>query len=185
MSNETFTIQTLIKFLQAAPSDDAKAFYCHSDRDNSIFIKTDKLPTVGDIIAKWEWPPQAKIINMSYMVGNGVDCEFSANWHSPWTVGKLKDIVSTESQNYPYVYVGSGGNRWKQCRPRMNEWLSHTGDKCPVPEGFVGQVMLRNGNVVNTVHISERNRWTENGSGGDIVQFMITGTAEGYQLKGD
>jgi len=176
MSNEKFTIKTLIEFLQAAPYENEVAQFLEGGQWHNV----SSLPTAGSTVSDWRWPPQPKIIDMSYMINNGVDCEFSVNGGESWTVGKLKDIVSTESENYPYVFISYGANRWKQCRPRMNEWLAHTGDKCPVPEGFVGKIRLANGAECAIQDLTEAFWGHTRATARDIVQFMITGTAEGY-----
>jgi len=151
---ETFTIPTMIKFLQAAPSESAVPQRRPLDHllNKSAWVFTDGWPAVGDLVADWRWPPQPKIIDMSYMIGNNVDCEFSDSGKK-WDVGKLLAICNNTPR-----FESSCGYVFKYCRPRHNEWLAHTGDKCPVPEVVAGQVMLRHGTVAAMDTMSPRNR---------------------------
>lgn len=172
MSTERFTIPTLIAFLQAAPSDDAVPQWLRTND----WVGDDQGPNIGDDISAWRWPPQTKIIDMSYMINNGVDCEFSDD-SKQWFIGKLFDI---RTDNGEYAYRKDHPNAgYRHCRPRHNEWLTHTGDKCPVPEGFTGKIRLANRTECEVHDLTEA-FWKHPVATVSIISFMITGTAEGY-----
>jgi len=124
--------------------------------------------------------PLTFIICFTIRLNNGVDCEFSDNGEE-WFIYKLEGNIGDTRP-----FIDCLQRDWRHCRPRYDEWLAHMGDKCPVPEGFIGWVRLAIG-VETYCHNMTNTDWGNNLLTPDyrIVAFMITGIVEGYQLKGE
>jgi len=111
---------------------------------------------------------------MSYMINNGVDCEFS-DIGQVWFLGKLDHL--NEDLSRSVYYCDRTESYWAKCRPRMNEGLARVRVlKCPVPEGFTGKVWLGSGAIEEYHDLTQAN-WSL------AVAFMVTGVAEGWELK--
>lgn len=123
----------------------------------------DYLPTFKSPIDVWRKKPEIDSVDMSVLVGSGVDCIFS-DYVEPH-MSLLVDIREVDGE---IRYVSPTGACWSECRPRTNYWFS------------VKQ--LGGGNVAS--FLAERLRCAGFWVAYDNYQFpkaiMITGLQEGY-----
>lgn len=137
------------------------------DRPNST-------PSI-EVIDCWRIRPELKPVDLSVLIKSGIDCEFwGTNYHTP-LIGKLTDI---DNLNTRYCKDNSDKGYWDRCQPRLNHWHNWQGDDCPLPDGFMVQVIYRDGDR-DTLE-SSRLHWTHYSSVEDIIAFKVLRLTEGY-----
>jgi len=174
-SIEEITMATpneLAKFYASAPSEDAICMYNYTTVGNKKSLSGPDLRTTD--IPHYSWKPQAKakVIDMSYLVGSDVLCEFGDN-EEVFFIDLLSKIDDSG-------YIRRNGQvGWKHCRPVFNLWQVHTGDTQPVPDGLMVEVVLRNKGRIKARE-SEVIKWATVGIGDDIIHYRVVGMAEGW-----
>jgi hypothetical protein len=129
----------------------------------------------------WRIKPAKKVIDMSVLIDSQIDCEFSDEFSTYITIGKLLNI-STDL-NYPYETGNSADEVYGECIPRMNHKHAWQGGDCPLPEGFMVKVWFRSGrDDVRTIASGNGLNWTHNDLSSDIIAFEVLGLADGYVM---
>lgn len=137
-----------------------------------------------EIILKFkEIKPAKKVIDLSCIVGSGIDCEFRHDGES-WAFGQL--IRIERDRKFRNGYLNKYGAIWGKCRirqsPHVHFWGG--GDKCPLPEGLEFKIYFRDGGN-RTVENELLLRWRHTGAVEDIIGFEILGTAPGWRYEWD
>lgn len=115
-----------------------------------------------------------KAVDLSVLIESGIDCEFCDELDTERFVHKL---VDTEG----HQYKAGMGVSWDCCYPRMNHWHSWQGGKCPLPEGFEVEILLRHGVRCNhTMYDTKKLRWDHLSGQFDIIAFQVVGLSDGY-----
>lgn len=118
--------------------------------------------------------PAKKVIDLSCIVGSGIDCEFSDDGNT-WVIDQLNyetDDCYKDNDNISWVFC-----RIRQS-PHVHFWKG--GDKCPLPEGLtVSLRVLAATGVINKYTLEDYNdfEWRK------IVGFEILGPAEGWRYE--
>lgn len=123
--------------------------------------------------------PTPKPVDLSVCIESGIDMECSVTGNeNAWWVEQGGTLKISDAGCY---WADSIEDWVGYCRPRMNRWHSWQGGDCPVPEGFIGDILLRNG-------VQSKNKklccwkWVHSGNYSDIIAFRVTGLADGYCL---
>ncbi len=66
--------------------------------------------------------PKLKAVDMSVLVGSGVDCGFSDELHKNALV-RVGLFSGSNREDFPFR--DNSGVDWKYCKPRMNYWFSY------------------------------------------------------------
>lgn len=123
--------------------------------------------------------PPVKKINHEMLVESQVLCEFTDNckfdnWFRGY--GFCREIYDETDFNYGCT----NGDDYRYMRVAFDIPQVHTGNKCPVPEGYM--VSVRNANGVWHVSIPAVGlHWGECGNM-TITAYKVTGIAEGWEL---
>ena len=122
--------------------------------------------------------PKKKIIDLSMMVGSGIDMEFSNGQFLTPKIQKLKHILER-------TYVTAFGNEFDNCRIRQahwHNWHSWGGSLCPLPRGL--EVKLRfitdTGGISHSILDNYRDINWDN-----VIAFRVLGPAENAQYEWD
>lgn len=118
-------------------------------------------------------PPVKKVIDLSCLV-NGVDCEF---WNSSQRHFGNLDEVSYDCGELQFIGCGES---WDFCQPRMNHWHNWQGGECPVPEGYVVEVLFRGGHFSAEDPCATDWNWKHDSYSSDIIAFRVLRVAENY-----
>ena len=141
-------------------------------------------PTPGSFnLDSWRIKPELKAIDLTPLIGSGLDCEF---WQNSWDDRCTGNLGSIEIQKYPYELAPI---RWfKNCQPRMstpaNPYINYWrgGQECPVPEGFEVRLHLRDGsNHLDKVDASEW-RWSRIECPSDIIGIEFLAVKDTHTL---
>ena len=115
---------------------------------------------------KWKDVPVGVMTNKGELVcGNGYQCETLIRGESVedeseicWTPPKDLRLAPHDQQ----------------------PWLNWRGGECPVPDGMMVEVTLRDGRP--HTESAKRCDWVHRGNNSDIIEYRITGIAEGWKL---
>tara|TARA_R110001606_G_scaffold309647_1_gene456624 strand:- start:216 stop:767 length:552 start_codon:yes stop_codon:yes gene_type:complete len=176
MSN-TFTAQELSDFYQKVADGGEVEFRVNCT--NKHWFSSSGSPCLSSARQDWRIKPTKKVIDLSVLIESGVDCEFSDDFSSHLTIGTLLRI--TDCPSYPYETDNSKDEVHGECRPRMNHKHAWQGGECPLPEGFMVKVFLRDG-CVNSNKVTNFSQWSHTKSGNDIIAFEVLGLADGYVM---
>ena len=132
---------------------------------------------------RYERKPTKKPVDLSVLIDSGIDCEFLNEHGTKVSIGKLVAF-----QDKPKQYMGDTGSitpiSAEHCRPRMNHIHAWQGGDCPLPEGFIVKLYLRDGQVEKAGDCfltSWTHDWPHKGCGmSDIIAFEVVGLADGY-----
>ena len=125
---------------------------------------------------RWRIKPANNIIDMAHLIKSGIDCEFTSKVDgSAGDIGQLVTIV--DGLFYPTWLAPH-----IKCRPRMNHTHHHKGGICPVPEGFRGNIYLRNDSISSKIYIADftHYRWDHKYQRDDAIACEILGLADGW-----
>jgi hypothetical protein len=147
MSN-TFTAQELVDFYQQV-ADGGEAEYRNCL--NKQWLGSSGGPNQCSIRQNWRIKPAKKVIDLSVLIGSGIDCEFRDDIDKHITIGPLLEITD---DRYPYT-TGNHFDIHAQCQPRMKHKHPWLHNKCPI-EGFVVRAWDVKENFL-TVHTSSNN----------------------------
>ena len=117
--------------------------------------------------------PKLKKIDHSMLVGTDVLCQFKdeddcwLDWYC-----RLSTIKTQNSR----FYIGEDGACYDEIRVAFDIPQVHTGDKCPVPEGYEGKVKFKKGDEWTEVYDLTVIDWS------NVISWMATGIAEGWEL---
>ena len=95
------------------------------------------------------------VIDLSVLIGSGIDCEFKDDIDKHITIGPLLEIKDDDWDMYPYTAGNSADKYYAQCQPRMKHKHPWLHNKCPI-EGFVVRAWDVKENFL-TVHTSSNN----------------------------
>lgn len=126
-------------------------------------------------------PPQSKIqkIDMTACIVSGIDCEFSDRGNA-YLISQLGGIEGSD-----FITLQSAA--FTMCRVRENYWHPWlSGGSCPLPDGLVVDLLLRNGEVSNnhqtpTNNINHTWHYITSNDGVDIIAFRVIGIADGWE----
>jgi len=126
-----------------------------------------RCPKMDSNPEKWRIKPALKVIDMTPMIGTGLDCEF-------WDDSK--------EEYRPYCL--NGGTDYVHCQPRMTPFINFWsgGDTCPVPDGFDVRLHIRKGHNIKYRH--GHNAWESKARISDIIGIEFIGIKDGYTLAG-
>ncbi len=82
-------------------------------------------------------PVEKKIIDLTKMVGSGVDMEFNSH-DVNWNIGILEKISPLGHINHPYSMLNAGV--FKRCRVRQNHIHYYNGIGNPLPDGLLVRI---------------------------------------------
>lgn len=142
--------------------------------------KTERFtPRVDQPMACWRVapPPAKKVIDLSVLVGSGVDCEF---WDEE---GEVLIGALTHSFDGSGPYQCDKRLWFPHCQPRMNHWHSWQGGECPLPEGFVVEAYTRTGRLLPEAEATTlrwRWRYSYPHNDPDIITFRVLRKADDY-----
>ena len=173
----------LADFYTQASAGGAVQELCEFLNGNTSWVSSDKGPTLASDQADWRIEPELKVIDLSPLIGSGLDCEF---WQNSWDDRCTGNLGSIEIQKYPYELAPI---RWfKNCQPRMstpaNPYIHYWrgGQECPVPEGFEVRLHLRDGsNHLDKVDASEW-RWSRIECPSDIIGIEFIAVKDTHTL---
>ena len=142
-------------------------------------------PSFFSEVDDWRIKPALKVIDMTPMIGLGLDCDFldsDSNYHRG-PLALIRELVKHTK------FVDFNGLHWESCQPRMsteaqpfiNFWAG--GDTCPVPEGFRVTLHFRSGIVTKEPTSYQGADWTHTNECGDIIGIAFLGIKEGYTLE--
>ena len=117
--------------------------------------------------------PTKKVIDLSMLVGSGIDCEFSDdNDFSCPAIGDL-ELISDD-------YKKRTGSLWKFCRVRQSPHVHFWGggDKCPIPDGLMVTLRILSATGrINPYTLEDYNSFEWN----KVIGFEILGVADGWR----
>lgn len=129
---------------------------------------------------EYELIPTKKPVDLSVLIDSSIDCEFSDNEFLYDNFGVLAAL--TEGNTCPYHKRNAIA--YKYCRPRLNRvhaWMPTEDSVCPLPEGFIVRVYLRNGDEMDRMatdfNWSVRQASPKNSN---IIAFKVKGLAEHF-----
>ena len=139
----------------------------------------DRLPAETDDLQFWRVapPPPKKVIDLSVLM-SGIDCEFWDESSRLKSVGKL-----THADKLDCCYCLNQGEEFHYCQPRMNHWHNWQGGECPLPVGFVFEVIFRGGEVEHAIKRTTVFDWNwshDCTALDDIISFRVLRVADGY-----
>jgi len=143
--------------------------------DSGWTVLGTKAETVDALLHSWRIKPAKKIIDMAHFIKSGIDMEF---WDvTSMYLGVLNAVMPLNTR--PYI---SKKAPWKHCRPRLNHPHFHKGGICPVPEGFRGNIYLRNDSISSKIYIADftHYRWDLKYQRDDAIACEILGLADGW-----
>lgn len=169
----------LIEFLQAFA--DGKTVECVPSLGDPVSCNTE-----DEVARAWLDPgvgvrikPELIPVDLSVILGIGIDCEFS-NGNGKWNISLLADIVTDVTcTTLGYVPSSSRGQVFGKCRPRMDHWHSWQGGECPLPDGLVFELILRDGTFGPGGPASTLT-WEHHDESTDIIAFRIVGLSDGF-----
>jgi hypothetical protein len=144
-------------------------------------------PTMCSNPEKWRIKPTLKVIDMSVMVGSGLDCEF---WDTKSGTSRAYNKLSKIDTNRNFKNRDVNDTDWKYCQPRMsteaqpfiNFWTG--GNTCPVPEGFEVRLHFRvGGGTMPDVPDRRWLYWDHTNNSGDIIGIEFLGIKDDYTLE--
>ena len=140
-----------------------------------------KGPNLASIKADFRIKPKLKAIDMRILVGSGILCEFANISDDDWYAYKLTDI---SRDGYFAERDGKHSKHGNRCRVMQDYWHNWQGGECPLPDGLIVELQLRN--CKSTVKIITPSlRWEHIGyeENSDIIEFKVTGIAEGWTYE--
>ena len=172
---KTFTAQELADFYQKVADGGVTQLKIDGEWSN-LFVGG---PSIGSSKDVWRIKPTEQVIDLSVLIDSQIDCEFSdsAYFH---LVMKRSLIEVREA--------GTGRFRcelrtlWKHCRPRMNHIHAWQGGDCPLPDGFMVKVCMRDDSVRGDMCSHFNWKWSYKAAGSDIIAFEVLGLADGYVM---
>ena len=113
-------------------------------------------------------------IDLSVLIGSGIDCEFFYADNGTKYIDTLKKIhFIDKNKSICEGYAATSCGLFDYCRPRMNHWhYCYDFDVCPLPEGLI----YEGRSFVD----EERETYASPKWPSYLVAFKITGLAEGY-----
>lgn len=151
--------------------------------DGQGWITVEAGPNAESITMFWRlYGIPKRVVDLSVLVDSGIDCEFPPlgypdSWYLRGALANIDDGL------YQSALDGSICTR---CRPRHNHWMAwipHDHSECPVPKGFKGDVMVRNGDVM-TREGEDLASWLlwnkQHNMEKEIIAYRITGLADGW-----
>jgi hypothetical protein len=179
MSN-TFTVKELADFYQQV-ADGGEAEY-RSCPEEQWSIGIGLSPSLSSIRQDWRIKPAKKVIDLSVLIGSGIDCEFRDDIGERTNIGKLLEIMNADLHMYPYITGNSPDKYYAQCQPRIHHKHAWQGGECPLPEGFEVKVWLRSGGHTKNIRLVSELIWSHNNISSDIIAFEVLGLADGCVL---
>lgn len=117
--------------------------------------------------------PAEKVIDLSGIVGSGIDVEFS-NTGENWGVHPNVNKIADYRLHFKYSRVRQ--------TPHIHFWDG--GGKCPLPEGLKVNLIFRHGDNLRLPAIDYMSaRWTHEFTIDDIIAFEVLGVAEGWRYE--
>jgi hypothetical protein len=147
-------------------------FFCEGILNHSCLVKFKPIK------------PATKVIDLSCVVGSGIDCEFSYRStldsdFSSKIVGSLERITGER------LYKKSGTiSSWYKCRvrqsPHVHFWKGEY--KCPLPHGLKIKVWYLTDNggassIITYDYFAEGFSWSE------VIGFEVLGVADGWRYE--
>ena len=132
----------------------------------------------------WRIKPTKKVIDLSVLIKSGIDCEFSAMGGACFNrkliyIAPFKRSVGRYQDDHNCFH--------ERCQPRINHKHAWQGGECPLPEGFMVKVWLRDsyyddgGGVLASEMV-----WSHDNTAGDIIAFeVLEKLADGYVMPGE
>jgi hypothetical protein len=172
-----FTVQELADFYQKL-ADGSKIDYALLPKDS--FGHPENGPHLGCSKDVWRIKPSEKVIDLSVLIESGIDCEFSLDGET-WCVDILAIVLNNGR------YSGVEYSEWNYCRPRMNHIHAWQGGECPLPEGFIVKVWLRDNYYDDGGGaLASEMVWFHDNTAGDIIAFeVLEKLADDYVMPGD
>ena len=177
MSN-TFSAQELADFYQKVADGGEIEFRVNSTA--SGWYHSCVSPSLDDVRQDWRIKSTKKIIDLSVLIDSQIDCEFKDDISERITIGKLLEI--TNDDNYPYTTGNSRADEYGQCQPRMNHKHTWLGGDCPLPEGFMVKVWLRDADYEEGRRLVSEIIWCHDNTLSDIIAFEVLGLSDGYVM---
>jgi len=115
---------TLVELVEAIEDGQAIEVFC---TDDSMWLGTDFIASRNSLHyiikllkdCRVRIKPKLKPVDLSVLVGSGIDCEFCDNITANlWSIGILEKVT------YHKHYISAREVLWQHCRPRMNRWMS-------------------------------------------------------------
>jgi len=142
-------------------------------------------PALGNDRENWRIKPALKVIDMSVMIGTGLDCEF---WDAFIHLNCMGRLTHKSKEAYrPYCL--NGGTDYAHCQPRMTPYIHFWsgGGTCPVPEGFDVRLHIRKGHNIKYRHghhaWESKARISDISDISDIIGIEFIGIKDGYTLE--
>ena len=121
--------------------------------------------------------PTKKVIDLSMLVGSGIDCEFSDdNDFSCPAIGDL-ELISDD-------YKKRTGSLWKFCRVRQSPHVHFWGggDNCPLPEGLIVKLHMSDGLAwKESSDYLDKCYWDKLSRHVFVIGFEVMGVAETHR----
>jgi hypothetical protein len=183
----TFTAQELADFYQKV-ADGGEIDYKLVPKD--CFGHPENGPHMGCSKDVWRIKPTNKVIDLSVLI-DGIDCEFKDLDADIWVIGKLHDQLEDRDGCFKFWKRQDNSGCWyDKCQPRMNHKHAWDGGDCPLPEGFIVKVWLRDDKKLPFIAKVERVTWKHRRAnvlnsihtGYDIIYFEVLRVADGYVM---
>lgn len=161
------TIKTLVEFAQAVEDGDCIEYLLSESgewEEADVIDGGDSIAFVVDGIKdnRFRIKQEPKKIDLSFLVGSGIDCEFKDKGQIGYPV--IGELASIQSGEYELL----NGTFWHHCRPRMNHWHSVHNLK----DLSFHQILENAGFELEFI----------GGNDTPVEAFKITGIKEGYTL---
>ena len=173
----TFTAQELSDFYQKVADGGEIEFRAIGVEDWEVAYTC---PTLGSP-KQWRIKPAKKVIDLSLLVNSQIDCEFSDEGDTSWSVGTLSNIHARGE----YSYTCEQFNEWVYCRPRMNHKHAWPEGECPLPEGFIVRLTKWSVHVPHISHIElTTKQWISSKANEHttVQAFEVLGLADDYVM---
>jgi hypothetical protein len=121
--------------------------------------------------------PAKKVIDLSCVVGSGIDCEFSDN-DQDYSIGCLTNINNKNKYKFSF---GNGDINFKYCRirqsPHVHFWQG--AEKCPLPDGLKVRLVFHEHGFYERFIITGQDefKWQY------VIGFEVLGVADGYRYE--
>jgi hypothetical protein len=173
----TFTAQDLADFYQKV-ADGGESQTKIDGEFSNLFVGG---PSLGSRKEVWRIKPTKKVIDLSVLIESEVLCVFFDQSTPSSATGKLKKIRGSAA----YVSNNRDSSGMpvssRACKPLMNHKHAWQGGDCPLPEGFMVDVIFRDGSKGFNMTTCTL-RWSCEAVNSDVIQFEVLGLADGYVM---
>jgi hypothetical protein len=141
-------------------------------------------PTLLSGPDNWRIKPVLKVIDLTPLIGSGLDCTFTDPDRGYTHSGPLKRV-----HDYASITKFEDVSRchWTSCQPRMSPHIHYWGggEECPVPEGFEMKIHFRNGRqaYVGAWLPMADLRWRHDNGNSDIIGIELIAVIDTYTLS--